>query len=165
MKLARFLAPAVAVFLFTTTACEKKTVVVVEKPPVSDPVSQTKTAETAALKSAIDAYEKAPSAERAAEVRKAFAELDGEIAELQGHVAKEAGADQAEAAQKLANLSAYRDAEAKRFEKAGGPNSREVIVIDPRPGVEKVEDAARKTGEALKDAARETRDAIKDAVR
>ncbi len=164
MKLAHFLAPAVVLGLLNA-ACDRKTVVVVEKPPTTEPVAQTKTFETAALKSAINAYEQAPTAERAAEVKKAFAELDGEIAELQGDVAKKSGADQAEAAQKLANLSAYRDAEAKRFEKAGGPNSTKVIVIDPRPGVEKVEDAARKTGEALKDAARETRDAIRDAVR
>ncbi len=117
------------------------------------------------MKSAIDAYAQNPTAERAAEVRKAFAELDGEIAELQGHVAKKTGAEQAEAAQKLANLTAYREAEAKRFEKASGPNSTRVIVIDPRQGAEKVEDAARRTGEALKDAAKETRDAIRDAVR
>lgn len=163
MKLAQILPTIVAISLSVMTACEKRTVVVVEKPS-GEPEAQTKTLETSGLKTAIDAYEQSPTPERAADVRKAFAELDGEIAELQGHVAKKSGTEQAEAAQILANLSAYRAAEAKRFEKAGGPNPQ-VIVIDPRPGVEKVEDAARRTGEALKDAAKETRDAIKDAVR
>jgi hypothetical protein len=163
MKFARTLTTTAAGAFLALSACEKRTVVVVEK-PTSEPVAQTKTLETSALKSAIDAYEQSPTPERAAEVRKAFAELDGEIAELQGHIARKTGSEQAEAAQKLANLSAYREAEAKRFEKAGGSTTR-VIVIDPRAGVEKVEDAARKTGEALKDAAKETRDAIRDAVR
>jgi hypothetical protein len=157
MNLAQILLTFAATSLLAMTACEKRTVVVVEKPP-GEPIAQTKTLETSGLKASIDAYEQAPTAERAADVRKAFAELDGEIAELQG------GSEQAEAAQKLANLSAYRAAEAKRFEQAGGSRPTG-IVVDPRPGVEKVEDAARKTGEALKDAAKETRDAIKDAVR
>jgi hypothetical protein len=163
MNLAQILLTFAATSLLAMTACEKRTVVVVEKPP-GEPIAQTKTLETSGLKASIDAYEQAPTAERAADVRKAFAELDGEIAELQGHVAKETGSEQAEAAQKLANLSAYRAAEAKRFEQAGGSRPTG-IVVDPRPGVEKVEVAARKTGEALKDAAKETRDAIKDAVR
>ena len=163
MNLARILITTLTGTLLAFAACEKRTVVVVEK-PTGDPVAQTATIETSALKSAIDAYAQSPTAERAADARKAFADLDGEIAELQGHVAKKSGSEQAEAAQKLANLSAYRESEAKRFEKAGGPNTR-VIVVDPRPGVEKVEDAARRTGEALKDAAKETGDAIRDAVR
>src|SRR5688572_17480090 len=98
------------------SSCERKTVVVVE-PPSSEPVSRTKTLETASLTAAINAYEQAPSNERAADVKKAFAELDSEIAELESDVARKDGEERAEAAQKLANLTAFRNAESARFAK------------------------------------------------
>ena len=143
--------------------CEKKTVVVVEPP--AEPAARTKTFETAALKRAIDAYVQAPSNERAAEVRKSFAELDSEIAELEGKVARKEGEERAEAAQKLANLIAYRNAETTRFTNAQTGTAPAEVRVDGRSGAEKVEDAARRTGDALKDAAKETGQAIRDAVR
>jgi hypothetical protein len=163
MKLTCLAAPISAALLLAITACERKTVVVVESPPV-EPVAKTKTFETAALKAAIDSYERAPTNEAAANVRKRFAELDSEIAELEGRVARKSGDERAEAAQKLANLTAYRAAETARFAKAqaAAPSG---VRVDARSGAEKVEDAARRTGEALKDAAKETGNAIKDIVR
>jgi len=134
------------------------------EPPSSDPVARTKTFETAALNGAIDAYEREPSAERSADVRKRFAELDSEIAELEGQVARKDGDERAEAARKLANLIAYRNAETARFSKAQTATPP-TFRVDGRSGAEKVEDAARRTGGALKDAAKEAGNAIKDAVR
>ena len=136
------------------------------EPPSSEPVSRTKTLETASLTAAINAYEQAPSNERAADVKKAFAELDSEIAELESDVARKDGEERAEAAQKLANLTAFRNAESARFAKRQtGAGATPEVRVDGRSGAEKVGDAARRTGEALKDAAKETGDAIKDAVR
>jgi hypothetical protein len=163
MKLTSCLVPFLACVALACISCERKTVVVVE-PPASDPLARTKTFETAALKGAIDAYEREPSAERSADVRKRFAELDGEIAELEGRVARKDGDERAEAAQKLANLIAYRNAETARFSKAQTTTSP-AFRVDGRSGAEKVEDAARRTGGALKDAAKEAGNAIKDAVR
>jgi len=146
-------------------ACERKTVVVVDA-PTPDPVAKTKTFETTGLKNAIDRYEKLPDAANSAKVREAFAELDGEIAELERHVANKTGEERAEAAKKLANLIEFRAAENTRFAKAqgsGAPGAAIDIRVDGRSGAEKVEDAARNTGDALKNAARETGEAIKDA--
>jgi hypothetical protein len=156
---------AAACLLLAFTGCERKTVVVVDAPP-GNAVARTDTLETRALKSAIDAYQQAPTNERAADVRKAFAELDSEIAELEGHVARKEGNERAEAAQKLANLVAYRAAESDRFAKSqAGTRPTVPIPVDGRPAGEKIEDAARRTGETVKDAAKEVGNAIKDAVR
>ena len=163
MKLTSYVLIVTAGAIVGLSSCERKTVVVVDRPS-SEPVSRTKTLETASLTAAINAYEQAPSNERAAEVKKAFAELDSEIAELESRVARKDGEERAEAAQKLANLIAFRNAETARFAKHQTGTNPEVRV-DGRTGAEKVGDAARRTGEALKDAAKETGDAIKDAVR
>jgi AraC-like DNA-binding protein len=55
--------------------CGRRTVqVIVPATPASDPVAQTKTMETARLAGAVDAYERTPSAENLAEVKKALAD-------------------------------------------------------------------------------------------
>jgi phage FluMu gp28-like protein len=162
MKITSLLTPLLAGLVLAFAACERKTVVIVE-PAAPDPVAKTRTFETAALKSSIDAYEHVPTEEKAADVRKSFAELDSEIAELEARVARETGEDRAEAAQKLANLTAYRTAESARFVKAQA-TPRE-IRVDPRSGLQKAEDAARKTGETVKDAAEKVGDTIKDIAR
>jgi BMFP domain-containing protein YqiC len=150
--------------LTTLVGCEDRKVVVIEEKPAGQPVAQTKTLETAALKSAIDSYTAYPTAENAAHVRKAFAELDGEIAELEAKVTRETGEDRAEAAQKLANLTAYREAEKARFAQtpASGPG---VVPADGRSGAQKIEDAARKSADSLKDAAKDAADGVGDAIR
>lgn len=154
------------VALLALSGCERKSVVVVEAPS-PEPIARTKTFETARLKSAIDSYERTPNSENAADVHKAFAELDGEIAELETHVAKKTGNERAEAAQKLANLTAYRTGEAARFGKAqaaaGVNGTAGEVRIDARTGAEKAEDAARNTGDTIKNAAKDVGDAIKDA--
>jgi len=103
----RHLVPALALsILFSGASCERK-VVVVEVPaatPIPEPVSRTKTLETGRLGSAIDEYERQPTAVHSAEVDKAFADLDGELAELREYIAKHDGEEQAKAAAKLANM-------------------------------------------------------------
>jgi hypothetical protein len=169
MKLAPTSFSLAACLVLAFTACERKTVEVIvpANPDAADPVPQTRTFETAGLKSAIDTYEKMPTTENAADVRKAFAKLDGEIAELEGHVARKTGNERAEAAQKLANLTTYRTAETARFAKAqataGVAAPTADITIDSRSGAQKAEDAARNTGDTLKNAAEKAGDAIKDA--
>jgi hypothetical protein len=149
-------------------ACDRQIVVVEKAPatPLPEPVARTKTLETSRLGSAVDDFEREPSAARRATVKKAFAELDGEIAELQEYIAKHGGEERAKAAAKLQNLQSYRAAESARFtaaEAKGTASDREPA--DARSGTEKVEDSARKAGNAIEDAAKKTGDAIKDAVR
>jgi hypothetical protein len=165
MKLKQIYPAIAASLVLSFAACEKRTVVVVEpSAPQAEPVSKTRTFETAALKSAINSYEQAPSPARAADVRKAFAELDGEIAELEADVAKKTGQDRAEAAQKLANLTGYREAERARFAKLEATTPADTGV-DARSAAQKAEDAARKTGTAVKDAAKDVGQALKDITR
>lgn len=84
-------------------------------PPPEPPVPQTKTLETSRLGTAIDLYERSATAENHADVKKAFAELDGEIAELEALVAQRSGGEREEAAVKLKNLQTYRAKETLRF--------------------------------------------------
>jgi hypothetical protein len=167
MKIAPSPLAALAGVALALVGCEQRTVVVRESAPPVEPVARTKTLETSVLKSRIDAYERAPSLENSADVRKAFAELDAEIAELEGHVARKTGEDRAEAAQKLANLTAYRAAETARFQRAqtAAPAVAPAGRVDDRSGLQKTEDAARRTGNALEDAAKETGAALKDAAK
>lgn len=158
--------------LVALVGCEKKPqVIIVDQPPVvTEP--RTRTLETGKLRSTVDVFERNPTAENEADVKKALADLDGEIAELQGHVARKTGADREEAAIKLRNLASFREVEIVRFNKtlAARPLTAApepgVIErrVDPRTGAEKAEDAARKSGEAVKDAGEKIGDAIKDAV-
>jgi hypothetical protein len=150
------------------SGCERKPVVVELPPatPVVEVVPKTKTLETMKLGMAVDNYEREPTTEHAADVKKALADLDGEIAELEALVAKRTGTEREEAAAKLRNLQAYRTAELARFTLAQAkPGAVVPEPRDGRTGAEKVEDAARRTGEAVGDAARKTGDAVEDAAR
>lgn len=148
--------------------CERKTVVVEMPPvtPIAEPITQTKTLETSRLGSAVDDYEREPSAKNQGSVKRAFANLDGEIAELEELVAKKSGSERQEAAAKLKNLQAYRTAEAARF--AATPAGALLSAppsADARTGVDKAEDAANRIGNTIEDAARKTGEALRDAVR
>ncbi len=164
----------VAVACLATAACERKTVVITVPQPtpvaeptaLAEPVAKTKTLETFRLGSAVDSYEREPTAEHHATVKKALAALDGEIAELEALVAKRTGEGRQEAAAKLQNLQTYRTAEMARFTAAQGKAPLvESSSPDARTGADKVGDAAKRTGRSIEDAARRTGDAIKDAVR
>lgn len=153
---------------FAFNGCERKTVVVEVAPttPIPEPVAKTKTLETSRLGSAVDAYEREPSAKSQASVKEALAKLDGEIAELEELVAKRSGSDRQEAAAKLKNLQAYRTAETLRFTaaQAKAPLTAPASA-DARTGADKAEDTAKRVGNSIEDAARKTGDAVKDAVR
>lgn len=156
MRTLPFLASLTAGFALALVACERK-VVIVERPH-TEPIAEITTFETMGLKNSIDAYEKQPTDENAAGVRKAFAKLDGEIAELEGHVAKKTGEPRAEAAAKLVDLTRYRSEEKARFTRAQVAAG----VLDARTAADQVEDAARNTGDALKNAAKELGNAIEE---
>jgi hypothetical protein len=160
---------AAAAAALTVVGCERKTVVVEAVPatPVEAPEAKTKTLETSRLGSSIDAYERNPTAENNAAVKKAIAELDGEIAELDELVAKRTGESREEAAVKAKNLKSYRAGEVARFTaaQAKSPLTAPASAAEGRTGVEKVENGARRVGESLENAAKTTGDAVKDAVR
>lgn len=156
--------------MLASVGCERKTVVIEVPPPtpMAEPVAKTKTLETSRLAGAIDAYETRPGAENSADVKKAFAKLDGEIAELEAYVAKHEGTERAEAAAKLKNMQEYRAAETARFTAVQAKSALSAPAsspVDDRSGAEKAGDAARKAGHEIEDAAKKTGDAIKDAVR
>lgn len=169
MKIRSFAALA-ALGAFMTMGCERKTVIVevpVASPtPVAAPVSHTKTLETSRVGAAIDTFNNSPTAENRADVKKAFADLDGEIAELESLVARRAGSERAEAAAKLKNLQQYRAAESVRFTaaQAKAPLASPARV-DDRTGAEKVENSAKRVGNSVEDGAKRVGDAIKDIVR
>lgn len=132
--------------------------------------------ETSRLGDALDAYQRSPSAENQAAVRKAMADLDGEIAELQTYIANHEGSARDVAASKLQNLQSYRNGQAVRFAMVqgqaavagGGPAADARSAADKMEGSiekagQKVEDAAQKAGEHVEDAAKQAGDAIKDA--
>jgi hypothetical protein len=144
------------VLLFTSCERRSETVVEtrVEEPIKVEPVSATKTFETAGLERAIETYRANPTDQNKAAVDKAFAELDAEIAELKQKAASSTGTAKNETERKLADLEAYRDKQ--RVNYTG----------------EKAEDAAASAGEAIKDATEDvgraiekTGEAIKDAVK
>ena len=164
----RILTAIAAAVAVSFSACERRTVVVDVAPatPIPEPVAKTRTLETSHLGAAVNSYERNPSAENLADVKKAFADLDGEIAELEGLVAKRNGGEREEAAAKLRNLRAYRAAEAARLTVAqAGATVGVPPAGDARSGAQKLEDAAKRTGNTLEDAAKRTGDAIKDTVR
>lgn len=148
------------------SACDKRkdTTVIIETqtPPATD----TKTLETRALGTAINTYDKAPTAENAADVKRAFAELDGEIAELEGHVSNKTGDARAEALKKLNDLTAYRTSETARFTAI---QTAKGIVSEPRPvegrtAGDDLKDAADKIGNSVEKGAKNVGEAIKDAT-
>ena len=163
----RTLSLLAAASTFAGVGCERKTVAVIEPPaPLADPVAKTRTLETSRLGSAVDSYDREPSAANHAAVKRALAELDGEIAELEELVAKRSGSSREEAAVKLKNLQTYRAAEVMRFTvaQAKAPLTAPTPV-DARSGADKIEDTAKRAGNSIEDAAKKAGDAIKDAVR
>jgi len=152
----------------TFTGCERKTVVVEVGPATSpaEPVARTKTLETSQLASAIDAYERTPTQEHRADVRKRFAELDGEIGELEALVTQRTGTSRDQAAAKLRNLQTYRAAETARFTASQAKVVAGVQTEgDARTGAEKVEDGAKHVGRTLEDAAKRAGEAVKEVGR
>ena len=160
---------ALATATLLAAGCNRQPPVIIEgTPPPSPPtpVARTVTFETHALRREIDTFEHTPSVVQGARVKKAFAEIDGEIAELIEHVAKKSGSERAEAALKLADLRAYRDAEQVRFlrlEALAPSQPRQVTEQPARDGTaekvgEKIDEAARKVGNKVRDAAEVIRD-------
>ena len=164
----RLILSSLAAAAVTLLGCERKTVVgeIPSTPPLAEPVAKTKTLETSRLGAAVDRYERRPSDENHADVKKALADLDGEIAELEALVAKRTGNSREEAAVKLKNLQTYRAAETARFTaaQAGAPLGTRPAA-SARTGADKIEDGAKRVGNTIEDAAKKTGDAIKDAVR
>lgn len=152
--------------------CEKKVEVIIPSPTPIDitrtPEAATATLETKKLGAAIDQYVSTPSAENAANVNRAFADLDGEIAELQARVAKTSGSDQAEAQAKLTNLQTYRATETARYAAATATlpqtNITPVEPVDTRTGAEKVEHTLDKVGRSIELGAKNVGDKVKDAT-
>jgi hypothetical protein len=122
--------------------------------------------ETSQLGMAMDAYERTPTEEHRADVRKAFAELDGEIAELETLVAQRTGNSRDEAATKLRNLQTYRTGETARFTAAQAAAMAKVRTEgNAGTGAEKVEDGAKRVGRTIEDAAKRAGEAVKDLGR
>lgn len=130
--------------LVVFTACDNAPRPAAEK-SAGEPVSGTRTFETAGLEQAITAYRSQPTEQNRAAVDKAFAELDGEIAELKQKAASASGDQKVEIERKLADLEAYR---AKQHASYAG---------------ERAESAAESAKDAVKDAAKEVGGAIESA--
>ncbi len=164
---ASFAALAACTLVFAACNRPPETVEVPATPPPA-PVARIDTFETHELRLEINTFAAQPSATQAARVEEAFAEIDGEIAELARSVAEKGGSERDEAARKLADLTAYRDAERIRFTallaKAQPPIDRGAFVTPvPSPGTfERVgntlDEAAEKVREEVKDVADEIRD-------
>jgi len=177
MKTLHRLSVTIAVLL-SCAACDRQTPVVGEQPtPAAATVAKTDTLETRRFARAVDLYAKEPTAENAADVSRALADLNGEISELQERVANKTGGEREEAAAKLKNLQAYRTAESARFAAA---QARAAVPVEPglpprteaqkagdalKEAGDKIEEGAKKAGDAIEDAARKTGDAVKDAVK
>ncbi|MEO7931899.1 MAG: hypothetical protein ABIT76_01950 [Chthoniobacterales bacterium] len=163
---------ALLTFSLVGAGCEKKVEVVIPSPTPIDitrtPESATATLETKKLGTAIDQYASTPSAENAADVKRAFADLDGEIAELQARVAKTSGSDQAEAQAKLTNMQTYRAKETARYAAATATapqsNMTPIEPVDTRTGAEKIEHTLDKVGRSIEHSAENVGDKVKDAT-
>ena len=150
MKIVRF--PCVlGTALLALTACDNRPEPVTEK-RAAEPVSATKTFETAGLDQAIATYRANPTEQNRAAVEKAFAELDMEIAELKQKAASQSGDEKIEAERKLADLQAYRDKQRANYTgekaKAAAESAKDAVE-------DAAEDAGRaieKTGEAIREA-------------
>jgi hypothetical protein len=133
--------------------------------PIPEPVAKTKTLETSRLADEIDRYDREPTAENAASVKKALASIDGEIAELQGSVAR-GGDGQAEAAAKVRNLESYRETQAARFAAMQAKSGAHTTspAPDGRSGSDKAEAAAREAGVKIEEGARKAGNAVGNAL-
>jgi hypothetical protein len=170
-------------FALAFSACEKKPRAADETSTLSPPVpmasalapnrprSELRTRETAHLGETIDHFEQAPSPETAAQVQKAFADLDSEIAELQLRATRVIGADQSETTAKYSALSVYRAQEALRFAQAQAANPQSTLrpsanmpTSKPTTAVEDLEHTAQETGRSIERGAKKTGEAIKDAL-
>lgn len=149
MKALPVLAVCASVSLFA--ACEKKPQVVEKPTPALANV------ETARLGVAVDAYVASPTDAQAANVDKAFAEIDGEIAELDQRVTKTTGAEREEAQTKATQLHTYRDKEMARFTEAKARAKTQAATRETGAKVEgaadKISEGAKEVGDAVKDAA------------
>jgi hypothetical protein len=146
MKYSTLLTLGGSLILFLS-ACEEKPQV------VEKPTAATTNFETARLGTAIDTYIATPSDAQAADVEKAFAEIDGEIAELDQRASSATGAERTEAQTKAGDLRAYRDKEKMRYTEAQAR-------AKTNAAGEQAESAAQKVGEGVRDAA----DAVKTGV-
>lgn len=149
MKPLSFFALSASVILFA--ACEKKPQVVEKPTPALANI------ETTRLGTAIDAYVVSPSEAQAANVDKAFSELDGEIAELDLRVTKTTGPEREEAQVKATQLHTYRDKEMARFTEAK-------VRAKTNAAAKETETNVEKAGDAIKEGAKEVGDAVKDAA-
>ncbi len=149
--------------------CERK-IEVASPTPIDithTPESPTATLETKKLGLTIDQYISSPTAGNAADVKRAFADLDGEIAELESRVVKVTGSDRAEAQAKLTNLQTYRAKESARYAAAAATIPQTNLPVEPvdtRTGAEKVEHTLDKVGRSIERGAENVGDKVKDAT-
>ncbi len=141
------------------SACEEKKSPVVEKP-----TAVTSNLETTRLGTAIDGYIATPSDAQAAEVEKAFAEIDGEIAELDQKIARATGADLTEAQTKAGNLRTYRDKEKLRYTEAQARAKTNAAVRSTEDTAEKIGDSVKNAAEAVKDGVNNAVDTVKEKL-
>ena len=145
------------------TACDRQPAVVMEttpRPYAPTSLARIETLETQVLRTDIDKYEHSPSAVREARVKKVFAEIELEFAELNELLAMKSEDERANAAGKLAALRACLDAEQIRFlrlEALSASKAREHAEQLAEKGAAeriggKMDDAARKVGNAFRDA-------------
>lgn len=148
--------PVAVIAVLGLISCEDKKPQTIEKATPA-----TATAETSKLGAAVDAYNKAPTAARAADVDRAFAELNQEIAELEQRVTKTTGDERVKASEKAGNLRAYRDKEHLRYLEA---QSKAAVKPAAEDAGDRMKEAARQTGEGIKDAAEAVKDGVKNTV-
>jgi len=159
MKLISSLVPVLSVtFVVLLSACEKKA----EVTPA--PQAATSTFETARLSSAIDAYAAKSDDASAANVDKAFAELDGEITEFSKRVASASGAEQTEEQIKLTTLKEFRNKEMMRYTEAQAKATTGALKDGAEDVGDTLKEAGQDAGEGIKEAAEAVKDGVENAV-
>jgi len=156
---------ALATTGFLVIGCNRQPPVVMETAPRPSAASPA-TPETVALRMEIDTFETTPSIVQGERVKKAFAEVDGGIREMVDVCAKKTGEERLQAARKLADLRACRDAEQVRFLRLEALATRQVLENQNPPPAEgpaekvgvKIDEAVRRVGDGLRDAAEVIRD-------
>jgi hypothetical protein len=138
------------VALLVMTSCDQRPEPVTEK--TAEPVSATKTFETATLDRAIEAYRATPTEQTKASVEKAFAELDGEIAELKQKAASQSGNQKIETEKKLADLQSYREKQRANYVGEKAEAAAESAGDTVEDAAKDVGRAIEKTGEAIREA-------------